>query len=219
MKRTERHHLKEDGMVRGMSLVAEFFKTYQKEALMAAGALVVAALVFAGLTLVRSHTRSVHSRVVGEIAELSSGLDAKPEENLAALEKLAGQSRYARLANLELAKHWFGKGDMTQAESFLARIPAGRKDLLHYQIEDFRAQVFVRKKEFDKAIEIYRKMRDEKPKVYPLDAVLFHLAEALELKGETPEALELYKKLQEEYAQTYYGYEASLKASRLGFAR
>lgn len=218
MKRTERHHLKEDGMVRGMSLAAEFFKTYRKEFLMAAGALALAALVFVALTFVRSYSQSVHSRVVGDVAELVSGLEAKPE-NLAELEKLAGKGRYARLANLELAKHWFEKGDMAKAESFLARIPAGRKDLLHYQIEDFRAQVFIRQKEFDKAIAVYGKMRDEKPEAYPFDAVLFHLAEAHELKGQSKEALDLYKKLQEEYAQTYYGYEASLKASRLELAR
>ena len=218
MKRTERHHLKEDGMVRGMSLAAEFFKTYRKEFLMAAGALALAALVFVALSLVRSHSQSVHSRVVGDVAELVSGLEAKPE-NLAELEKLAGKGRYTRLANLELAKHWFEKGDMAKAEAFLARIPAGRKDLLHYQIEDFRAQLFIRQKEFDKAIAVYGKMMDEKPETYPLDAVLFHLAQAHELKGESKEALDLYKKLQEEYAQTYYGYEASLKASRLELAR
>lgn len=218
MKRTERHHLKEDQMVRGLSWVAQFLRIYQREFLLAAGALAVAALVFVALTLVRSHSQSVHSRVVGEIGELASGLDAKPE-NMEELEQLAGKGRYNRLANLELAKYWFGKGDMAKAESILARIPAGRKDLLHYQIEDFRAQVFVRQKGFDKAIAIYGKMRDEKPKVYPLDAILFNLAEAHELKGEKQEALNLYRKLQEEYTQTYYGYEASLKASRLDLAR
>jgi tetratricopeptide (TPR) repeat protein len=218
MKRTERHHLKEDGMVRGLSLAAEFLKTYQREFLMAAGALAVAALVFAALTLVRSYNHSVFNKVVGEVHELAADLGAKPE-NLAGLEKLAEKGRYARMANLELAKHWYGQGDLDKAESFLARIPAGRKDLLHYQAEDLRAQVLLRQKEYDQAIAIYAKIRDEKPKAYPLDAVLFRLAEATELKGENKEALDLFKKIQEEYAQTYYGYEASLKASRLALAR
>lgn len=205
-------------MVRGLSRVAEFLRTYRKEFLMGVAALAVAALVFTALTLVRSHSHSVYSQVVGEVSELASALDAEPG-NLAELERLADKRRYARMANLELAKHWFGKGDLAKAESTLARIPAGRKDLLHYQIEDFRAQVHIRQKEFEKAIAIYAKIRDEKPKVYPLDAILFHLAEAHELKGEKKEALEIYRHIQEEYTQTYYGYEASLRASRLALSQ
>ena len=58
-------------------------------------------------------------------------------------------------------------------------------------------------------------MADEKPKVYPLDAILFHLAESHELKGDTAAAIELYKKLQTDFSQSYFGYEASLKAGKL----
>ncbi len=218
MKRAERHHLKEDGMVRGLSLVAGFFRTYQREFLMAAGALAVAALVFAALMLVRSYNQSVFNKVAGEVHELAADLAAKPE-NLAGLERLAEKGRYARPANLELAKYWYGKGDLDKAGSFLARIPAGRKDLLHYQAEDLRAQVLLKQKDYDQAVAIYSKIRDEKPKAYPLDAVLFRLAEAYELKGEKKQALDLFQKVQQEYAQTYYGYEASLKSSRLALAR
>lgn len=218
MKRTERHHLKEDGMVRGLSLAAELFKTYQREFLMAAGALALAALVFAALVLVRSYSHSVFNKVVGEVHELAEELGTKPE-NLAGLEQLAEKGRYSRPANLELAKYWYGQGDLDKAGSFLARIPAARRDLLHYQAEDLRAQVLLRRKEYDQAVAVYAKIRDENPKAYPLDAVLFRLAEAYELKGERKEALDLFKKIQEEYAQTSYGYEASLKASRLDLAR
>ena len=63
------------------------------------------------------------------------------------------------------------------------------------------------------------KLEKEKPGEYPLDAVLFHKASALELKGDIPGALAVYKKLQEEYTQTYYGYEASLKVGRLEAAK
>jgi len=45
------------------------------------------------------------------------------------------------------------------------------------------------------------------------------LAEAYEMGGHKKEALELYTKLQSEYSQTYYGYEASMKASRLALQK
>ncbi len=218
MKRTERHHLKEDEMAHGLSWLVEFTKKYTREITIVAGALAFAAVVFGALVLVRSHNRSVQSRIIGEVGDLAAEAAQKPEK-LAELEKLAGGGRAARLANLELAKYWTERSDWAKAETYLGRAAGSRKDLLYYQTEDLKAQVALGKKEFDKAIAIYEKMRDEKPKVYPLDAVLFHLAESHELKGETKEALDIYKKLQEEYPQSYFGYEASLKAGRLGLQK
>jgi tetratricopeptide (TPR) repeat protein len=215
MKRTERHHLKEDEMAHGLTWLADFFKKYQREALIVAGALVFAVIVFGALLIVRAHARSVQSRAVGEVSDLAAAAVDKPEK-LADLEKLAGKAQTARLANLELARYWAERGDWAKAASFAAKIPDGRKDLLHFQAEDLKAQIALGQKDYDKAIAIYKKAVDEKPATYPVDALLFHLAESHELKGETATALDLYKKLQEEHAQSYYGYEASLKAARLG---
>jgi tetratricopeptide (TPR) repeat protein len=218
MKRTERHHLKEDEIRTGLNWFIHFYETWQKEIMIAAGVLVFAAVVFAALLLVRSHAQGVQSRAVGEVVSLSQDLQTKPE-NLAKLETLSGRGAGARLACLELAGYWAGKSDYAKAEAFLDKIPATPKDLLYYQAGDLRAQTLLKKKEFDKAIAVYQKIQAEKPKSYPLDAVLFHLAEAYELKGQKKEALDLYTKLQSEYSQTYYGYEASMKAGRLGLQK
>jgi tetratricopeptide (TPR) repeat protein len=215
MKRTERHHLKEDQMAHGVNWLVEFFQNYQREVYIVAAAVVFAAIVLSGLLVVRSHARSVRSQAIGEVGALAAEVSQKPEK-LADLEKLAAKGRTARPATLELAKYWAEKGDWAKASSYLAEFPAGPKDLLYYQSEDLKAQVALAKKDFDAAIAIYKKMTDEKPKVYPLDAALFHLAESRELKGETAAAIELYKKLQADYGQqSYYGYEASLKVSKL----
>jgi len=218
MKRTERHHLQENEMRHGLSWLVEFVKKWRKELTIVAAAVAFAVVVLGALVLVRAHGRSVQSRVIGEVSAVAAEAAQKPEK-LAELERLAGEGRYARLANLELAKHWTERGEWAKAEAALGRIPGSRKDLLYYQAEDLKAQVACGKKDYDSAIAIYRRIRDEKPKVYPLDAVLFRLAETHELKGETKEALEVYKKLQEEYSQTYFGYEASLKVGRLGLQK
>jgi len=215
MKRTERHHLKEDEMAHGVHWAVEFFHKYRREISIVGAALVFAIVVFAALLAVRSHSRSLRSRALGEVGALAAEVSQKPEK-LADLEKLATKGRTERLASLELARYWAEKGDWVKAESYLGRLPGGSKDLLYYQAEDLKAQVALGKKEFDKAIAIYKKIVDEKPKVYPLDAVLFHLAECHELKGDTAEALRLYKTLQADYGQSsYFGYEASLKAGKL----
>ncbi|TFG55121.1 MAG: tetratricopeptide repeat protein [Candidatus Aminicenantes bacterium] len=218
MKRTERHHLQEDQMAHGLSWLLDYAKKWKREVSIVAGALAFAALVLVALILVRSHNRSVQSGIIGQVGDAAAEAAQKPEK-LAELEKLAGERRTARMANLELAKYWAERNDWAKAESYLGRISSAPKDLLYYQTEDIKAQVALGKKDFDTAIAIYQKISDEKPKVYPLDAVLFHLAESHELKGETKEALAIYKKVQEEYSQSYYGYEASLKTGRLALQK
>ena len=218
MKRAERHHLKEEGIAVGMGKVVLFVRTYQREIMIVAGALAFVAVVIGALALVRAHGRSVQSRAIGEVADLAAAAVENPEK-LADLEKLAAVGRTARLAHLELARYWAERGDWAKAGSFAERIADGRKDLLHYQAEDLKAQIALGRKDFDAAVAIYKKAVDEKPEAYPVDALLFRLAESHELKGETAAALEIYKKLQEEYAQSYFGYEASLKAGRLGQLR
>jgi len=218
MKRTERHHLQEDQMAHGLSWLIDYAKKWKREVTIVAGALAFAALVFVALVLIRAHNRNVHSGIIGQVGDVAAEAALKPEK-LVELEKLAGEKRTARLANLELAKYWAERSDWAKAESTLGRMTGAPKDLLYYQTEDIKARVALGKKDFDKAIAIYQKISDEKPKVYPLDAVLFHLAESRELKGEMKEALAIYKKLQEEYSQSYYGYEASLKVGRLGLQK
>jgi tetratricopeptide (TPR) repeat protein len=215
MKRTERHHLKEDEMAHGFSWLVDSFQQYRREIALVALAVLFAAVVLAGLLFVRSHARSLESRAVGEVGDLVAELAQKPEK-LADLEKLAAKGRTARLATLELAKYWAEKSDWAKAEAAITKFPGGAKDLLYYQAEDLKAQIALGQKAFDKAIAIYKKVIDEKPKAYPLDAALFHLAETHELKGETAAAIDLYKKLQADYPQSYYGYEASLKSGKLG---
>jgi tetratricopeptide (TPR) repeat protein len=205
MKRTERHHLKEDEMAHGVHWLVEFFQNYRREIYIVAAALGVAAFVFIGLVALRSHARSLQSRAIGEVGDLAAQVAQKPEK-LADLEKLA---------TLELGKYWAEKSDWAKAASSLARFPSTPKDLLYYQAEDLKAQIALGQKEFDKAIAIYKRISDEKPKVYPLDAALFRLAESHELKGEIAAALEIYKKLQADFPQSYFGYEASLKAGKL----
>jgi tetratricopeptide (TPR) repeat protein len=214
MKRTERHHLKEDEMAHGVHWLVAFYEKYRREILVVAGAVLFAALIFVGLLLLRSHAEALQSQAIGEVTDLAAGLDQKPG-NLAGLEKLASKGPASRLANLELATHWAEMSDWAKADSYAARVPAAPKDLLYYQAQDLRGQIAVGRKDFDAAISILRKIADEKPKTYPVEAALYHLAEAQELKGDTAAAIELYKKIQSDYPQSYYGYEASTKAGRL----
>ncbi len=214
MKRKERHHLKEDGIAAGLNRVVQYFKKWERELLIGLGVVAVAVLIFGALLVLKSRQLNSQSRKAGEILELTADLDANPD-NLAKLESLDRKGRFTRIGTIELAKHWLGKSDFNKADSVLAEFPKAPRDLLFYQAENLKAQSAILQKDFDTAIAVYLKIEEDNPDVYPLDAVLFHLAEAYELKGDTKEARSLYERIQLEYTQTYYGYEASVKAGRL----
>ncbi len=218
MKRSEKKLLKGDEFVSGLGHILEFIKTHKKELLIFAAGVVVLALAYLGVIIMNKSGLRKESRIAGEIIALRADLDKKPE-NVARLEKLAGNGRFSRLAYLELATYWMQKGDLDKAENQAGRVKSTPKDVIYYQAQDFLAQIAVKKKNFSKALEIYRKMENEKPRDYPVDALLFHKGEALEQKGDTQEALAVFKKLQDEYKQTYFGYEAALKVGKLSAGR
>jgi predicted negative regulator of RcsB-dependent stress response len=207
--------MKEDGLAVGLTKALRFFKAWHKQLLMLAGVAGLAVLVFLGIGLLRARSLSAQSGVATQILKLRTDLEQKPE-NLAALEKLAGRGRYARLAHVELATYWIEKGDLDKAAASLKEVAGRPKDFVYYQAQDLAAQVEVRRKNYDRAIEIYKNLEAEKTAAYPLDAVLFRRAEAHALKGETKEARELFQRLQTEFSQTYFGYEASIRAGKLG---
>jgi len=214
MKKTERHHLKEDEFVHGMGRFFIFARTWRKELLTGAALLVGLAAVFAGLQLVRGAAARRDSRVLGDIQKLRAEA-VKDDAAAAKLDAMAGRGKYGRLALISLATLWVEKGDLDKAEAALSRVKETPRDFFSYQARDLAAQVAVLKGQLDRAIAMLQKIEDEKPKDYLLDAVLFRRAEALEKKGSLKEALELYKRVEKDFPQSYFGYDASLKARKL----
>jgi predicted negative regulator of RcsB-dependent stress response len=214
MKKTERHHLKEDEFVHGMEKFFVFARKWRKELFTGAALLLGLAVVFAGLQFVRGAAARRDSRVLGNIQKLRAEA-SKDEAAVPKLEALAGRGKYGRLASLSLATLWVEKGDLDKAEAALARGKETPRDFFSYQARHLAAQVAILRGQLDRAIALLQKIEDEKPKDYILDAVLFHRAEALEKKGSLKEALELFKRVEKEFPQSYFGYDASLKARKL----
>jgi predicted negative regulator of RcsB-dependent stress response len=214
MKKVVKKQLKEDEFVSTMTKIVRFFEEHTKKILIGVAVVAGLALLFAGARFLQVQRARKESRVLSQLIELRSTAAAKPE-NLAALEKLAGNGKYARLGYVQTATYWVEKGDLQKAAESLARVKLSPRDFIYYQAQDLLAQINVLKKDYDQAIAIYTKIEQAKPKEYVLDAVLFHKAEALEAKGSKPEALALYKKIQEDFPQSYYGYDAAQRVRKL----
>ena len=214
MKRTIKKQLKEDEFITDVNKFWEFGRKWRKEIATAAVALGAVALVFFGFQLLKSQQTRRDSRELGRILEIRSSLAKNPQDTVK-LEQAAAKGKYARVAALGLVTHWVEQGQLDKAQAALALIKDSPKDFMYYQGRDLAAQIAILRGEFDAAIAILKKVEEEKPKDYLLDAVQFHHAVALEKKGSVAEALAMYKKLQEEFAQSYYGYDASLRARKL----
>ncbi len=214
MKRKERKHLKEDELVSTVNKIIHFVKARTKGFVALVVLIAVLLLIFAGLKFATGENRKKESRLLTQILNLHAELNNTPE-NVAQLEELAGGGRFSRLAYLLLATYCVENGDQDKAQSYLEKIPERRKDVIYYQAKDLLAQIHFKRKNYDKAIEIYKKIEDENPKDHSLDVILFHRAEVHEEKREFEEALVLYKKIQEEFPQTFYGYDAAQKIRKL----
>lgn len=218
MKRTERKQLKENELATGLSQFLKWVKKHEKKFMALALALVVLLIVIVSVKLFISYQKSREASYLSHVLALRAELEQKPE-NLSQLENMAEKSRYGRIASLTLASYYLEKNDLEKAEKSLVRVKDRGKDLIHYQILDLYAQVQTKKGNYDQAIEIYRQIEKENPRAYPLDVVLFRLAETYEKKREDKQALNIYKELQTKYQNTYYGYQAAFKAMKLEASR
>jgi predicted negative regulator of RcsB-dependent stress response len=218
MKRTIKKQLKEDEFITDMNKFWAFARKWQKEILIAAAALGAIVLLFFGFQFLKSQQINRDSRELGRILELRASL-AKNPQSVATLEQAAAKGKYGRVAGLGVVTHWVEQGQLDKAQAALALIKDSPKDFFYYQGRDLAAQIAILKGDYDGAIGILKKVEEEKPKDYILDAVQFHHAEALEKKGSVAEALAMYKKLQEDFAQSYYGYDASLRVRKLEAAK
>ncbi len=214
MKRIKRKQLKKDEFVSTVNKIVRFVKERTRRLVAFLVLIAVLLLIFVGLKFVTRENRKKESRVLTQILNLHAELNNNPG-NIAQLEELAGDGKFSRLAYLLLATYCVENGDHDKAQSYLEKMPERRKDILYYQAKDLLAQIYFKRKNYDKAIEIYKKIEDEDPKDHSLDVILFHRAEVHEEKGEFEEALVLYKKIQEEFSQTFYGYEAAQKIKKL----
>jgi tetratricopeptide (TPR) repeat protein len=214
MKKKERHHLKENQFATGLQRFFHFVGVNKMWIIGAAGVVAAGVLIFLGVKFLQGKALEKRGRAEAEILRLYEGLEKSPE-NAGRLEEWAGKGRSGRLAALLLGGHWVGKGNLERAEAALSKIPGSPRDFLYYQSRDLLAQVCFQRRDYDKAIEIYKSVQADSPKDFPLDVVLFHLAEALEKKGQKSEALELYKKIQDEYIEGALSYQASQKVREL----
>ncbi|MCK7461596.1 MAG: hypothetical protein MZU84_05815 [Sphingobacterium sp.] len=112
------------------------------------------------------------------------------------------------------------RSDWAKAESYLAAIADGRKDLIHYQAEDLKAQVALGRKDYDKAIGHLPEGRRREAR--RLSARRRPVPPGREPRAQgrhRPRPSTSTRSSRRSSAQSYFGYEASLKAGKLALKK
>lgn len=214
MKRIVRKQLKEDEFVSTINRIIFFAKKRARELMAAAVVLLVGVMVVIGIRIVQAQNSKKQSQLLSEIIRIESELKENPDRILE-LEKLTGSGRFARVASLKLAGYWLEQGNYEKSLSYLEKFPEDRRDLIYYQAQAMKAQVFRSQEKYDDALKIYLRIEEENPEEFAEDIVLFLKAQTLEKMGDMEGAIEVYKKIQEDYPQTYFGYDAGQKVRQL----
>ena len=214
MKRIKRKQLKGDEFVSTVNKIVRFLKKRTKEIFALLVVVLFIFLIIIGARFVKLQSNKKENRILTQILKLNSELNDNPE-NVKKLEELAGSGKFSRIAYILLATYWIERGDYDQAAASLEEMKRGKKDFFYYRAQDLLASVEFKRKNYEEAIEIYKKIEKENPKDFSLEFILFRRAEVHEEKGEIEEALTLYKRIKDEFPQTYYSLDATQRISKL----
>jgi tetratricopeptide (TPR) repeat protein len=222
VKRTERHHLKQDELVAGIGQATHWFEAHRQNVLNAVLVALGAGLLLGGIYIYRTRkAEEGHGLLVEALKQFHGevGTEGEPTPNvprfptaeekyraaLASLEKVANdfgsydagrQARfYAGLCQAEL-------DDYEGAERSLQELRSGERDLLYYVASKALASVETDRGNHAEAVAIYRPLVEDAQNPLPKDYLLFELARAEERAGNLEQARLIYDRVLAEHPES-----------------
>ncbi len=237
MKRTERHHLKQDELVQTLENATQWFLDNQRSVVNIGLVVIGAGLLLGGLYTYRGRqaetARALLSQALdqyhGTVGSASGDAPGSPhfateeEKDRTALEsftKVADEfSGYeaGRQARYYEGLCQAGLGDYESAEKSLQALRSGGHDLLYYLVSRALAGVKVESGDYVGAADIYQALVDDKDNPLPKDYLLFELAKAEERGGNIDEARHYYDLMVAEHPNSQLRGDAMNRSEALAF--
>jgi tetratricopeptide (TPR) repeat protein len=239
VKRAERHHLKQDELVHGLDLFTNWLVQNRKSVVNAALVLVGAVLLLSGLYNYRTRQAETARALLSDALEEfhgvvgeGAGVDpdvptfATAEERyraaLQSFQKVAedfGSYEAGRQARYYVGLCQAGLKDFDTAETALASIRSGDRDLLYYLGSKALASVRAEKKDYAGAAEIYRLLVEDADNPLPKDYLLYELARVEERAGNREEARLYYERMLAEHPDSQLRGDALTRSEALELER
>jgi tetratricopeptide (TPR) repeat protein len=222
VKRTERHHLKQDELVSGIAQTTHWFQEHRNNIVNAVLVALGAGLLLGGIYIYRTRKseearallaealKQYHGEVGPDTGAASTGPRfATAEERyrtaLASLSKVANDfSSYdaGRQARYYQALCQAGLKDFEGAERSLQELRSRDRDLLYYLASRALASVATERGNHSAAVEIYRPLIEDAQNPLPKDYLLFELAKAEERAGNLEQARLYYDRMVAEHPES-----------------
>lgn len=218
MKRTERHHLKQDELVDRLERAHHWYLENQRNVVNVTLVVVGAAFLLGGLYIYRGRQAErasillnnaldeFHGAVGTDVAAVGMPSFETAEEKyrtaLASFQEVAdefGSFEAGRQARYYVGVCQAQLGEYETAEEAFADVRTGDRDLLYYLASRSLAAVRADEGDHAGAAEVYRNLVDDAENPLPKDRLLFELAKAEEAAGNEELAREVYERLLAEH--------------------
>lgn len=240
MKRSERHHLKQDEFVHWLDKTIAWGMENQRNIVNATLVVVGAGLLLGGLYTYRSRQGATadalltaaleqfHGAVVsGAGAALGPNVptfesaEQRYRTSLEAFEVVAdGYGTYgaARHARYYVGLCQSGLSELDAAEESLEAVRTGNRDLLYYLATRALASVKLESGDPAAAAELYRILVEDTQTPLPKDYLLFELAKTEERAGNLEQAQQYYERMLEEHPASQLRGDAMTRSETLALA-
>jgi tetratricopeptide (TPR) repeat protein len=225
VKRTERHHLKQDELVSSIGQATHWFQQHRTNVVNALLVALGAGLLLGGIYIYRTRKsdearallaealKQYHGDVgsdTGDTEAPSSGpkfatAEEKYRTALESLEKVANE--FGSYDSGRQARYYVGLcqaelKDFEGAEGSLQKLRSGNRDLLYYLASKALASVATERGNHTVAAEIYRPLVEDAQNPLPKDYLLFELAKAEERAGNLEQARQYYDRMVAEHPES-----------------
>jgi len=222
VKRTERHHLKQDELISGIGQATHWFQEHRNNVVNAVLVALGAGLLLGGIYIYRTRKseearallvealKQFHGEVGGDTGASSDGprfatAEARYRAALTSLEKVASDfSSYdaGRQARYYQGLCQAGLKDFEGAERSLQELRSRDRDLLYYLASKALASVATERGDHPAAAEIYRPLVEDAQNPLPKDYLLFELAKTEERAGNREQARLYYDRMVAEHPES-----------------
>jgi tetratricopeptide (TPR) repeat protein len=239
VKRTERHHLKQDELVHGIEQASDWFQQHRTNVVNAVLVALGAGLLLGGIYIYRTRKseearaqltealKQYHGQVGSEAGGAPSTgpkfatVEEKYRTALDAFEKVAAEYpsyEAGRQARYYAGLCQAGLKDFEASERSLQELRSRDKDLLYYLASKALASVASSRGNYGAAAEIYRPLVDDAANPLPKDEMLFELAKAEERAGNLDQARQYYNRMMAEHPESQLRGDAMSRLERIGLA-
>ena len=230
MKRTERHHLKENEFVHWVTEVTNWYEANKNLALYGGLAIVLVAVAVAGTVVYRQNTAASANRMLAEAMVIAESpvmppaaaeagkppiqppgsyptdkarLEAAVPKLLATTETYPTQDA-GLIARYRLAAALVAIGRSDEGIQRYKEVAATSTGLYQVMAKMGVADAQITAGKYDLAIASLKELAQQSSDETPVDGVLMQLARAYKMAGKTDEARKTFKRVTEEFGQSPY---------------